>query len=153
MATVYQLIDTVLTKFGTGYCPHCRRIGWCQLLWNAEQEQFDPTCLPGQLGITREHYYALLEQSEDDEDSETPEAEEEPMTKGQLVRTLIGLMLIAALYSFGFTWWGAHDPRIGETFMVWVATPVANLVAIGMAWLQSISTNRGHDIFSSHFPR
>jgi hypothetical protein len=64
------------------------------------------------------------------------EEDEEPTTKGQLARTLIGLILVAAAYSFAFTWWGAHDQRIGEAFMVWVATPVVNLVAIGMACLQ-----------------
>lgn len=61
---------------------------------------------------------------------------EKPMTKGQLIRTITGLAIVAALYSFAFTWWGEHDPRIGEAFMIWVATPVVNMVAIGMACLQ-----------------
>ena len=135
MPTIYRLIDAVLTRFGTGYCQYCHRFTWCVLVWNEGQQRFNPACpdcTPGQLGVTRERYHAMLEEPEDDEALEV----EEPMTTGQLVRTLIGLALIAALYSFAFTWWGAHDPRIGEPFMVWVATPVVNLVAIGMACLQ-----------------
>ena len=137
METVYQLIDHVLTRFGTGYCPYCHRITWCNLVWNAEQERFNPTCLDcflGQLGITREHYEAILEPP-DDEGSETPKAEE-AMTRGELIRTLIGLMLIDALFTFGFRFWTDHDPCIASPFVYWFLIPMVSVFAIGMATLQ-----------------
>lgn len=140
MVTVYRLIDAALTCLGTGYCPHCRRFTWCHLIWNDEQGRFNPACpdcTPDLLGVTCERYYAmLLEEPEEDEGGEISEADEETMTTGQLVYSLIGLALVAALFSLAFTWWGAHNPRIGEPFMIWVATPTVNLVTVGMACLQ-----------------
>jgi hypothetical protein len=70
-----------------------------------------------------------------DEDSEPPEAEE-PMTKGELIRTLIGLLVIDALFTFGFHYWADHDPRIASTFTYWVMIPMISVLAVGMAALQ-----------------
>src|SRR3989442_468467 len=136
METVYRLIDAVLTRFGTGYCQYCRCFTWCVLVWNEEQERFNPACpdcAPGQLGVTRERYQAMLEEPAEDE--EVPEIEE-PMTTGQLVRTLIGLMLIDALFTFGFRYWADHDPRVASPFVYWFLIPMVSMFATGMAALQ-----------------
>ena len=71
-----------------------------------------------------------------DEESETPEGEEELMTKGELIRTLIGLMVIDALFTFGFKYWADHDPRVASPFVYWFIIPMVNVFAISMAFLQ-----------------
>jgi len=70
-----------------------------------------------------------------DEENE-PEDSEEPMTKAELIRTLIGLLVIDALFSFGFRYWADHDPRIASPFVYWFMIPMVSVVAIGMATLQ-----------------
>ena len=141
MERVYRLIDAVLMRFGSGFCPHCHRFGWCNFIWNAGRERFELSCVEcflGQLGITREHYEAILEPP-DDEDSETS-GSEEPVTKSELIRTLIGLMLIDALFTFGFRYWADHDPRVARSFVYWFIIPMVSVLVIGMAALQLIGT-------------
>lgn len=58
------------------------------------------------------------------------------MTKGELIRTLIGLMLIDALFTFGFPYWAEHDPRVASPFVYWFIIPMVSVLAIGMAALQ-----------------
>jgi len=65
-----------------------------------------------------------------------PQASEEPMTKAELIRTLIGLMVIDALFTFGFKYWADHDPRIASPFVYWFLIPMVSIIAIGMAALQ-----------------
>ena len=135
MITAYRLIDAVLTRFGTGYCPYCHHFTWCVLIWNDQHGRFNPACedcAPGQLGVTRERYHAMLEEPVEDEALEI----EEPMTTGQLVRTIIGLVIVDALFTFGALYLAAHDPRKDGPFLYWVIIPLINLVAVGMAALQ-----------------
>jgi hypothetical protein len=66
---------------------------------------------------------------------EEPPAEP-PMTAGELIRTIIGLVLIDALFTFGFAWWGAHDPRIAGPLLSWFVLPMVSVLAGGMALLQ-----------------
>lgn len=70
-----------------------------------------------------------------DEDSE-PEEAEEPMAKAELIRTLVGLVAIDALFTFGFKYWADHDPRIASPFVYWFLIPMVSMLAVGMAALQ-----------------
>ena len=69
------------------------------------------------------------------DDDELPETEE-PMTKGELIRTLIGLLVIDTLFTFGFRYWADHDPRIASPFTSWFMIPMISVLAVGMAALQ-----------------
>lgn len=70
-----------------------------------------------------------------DEENEPPQAEE-PITKGKLIRTLIGLLVIDALFTFGFHAWTNHDPHIASPFTYWFMIPMISVLTVGMAALQ-----------------
>jgi hypothetical protein len=70
-----------------------------------------------------------------DEESETPETEE-PMTKSELIRTLLGLLVIDALFTFSLRYWADHDPRAADPFMYWFIIPMVSVLATVMAALQ-----------------
>ena len=58
------------------------------------------------------------------------------MTRGQLIRTIIGLVIVDALFTFGALYLAAHDTRKDGPFLYWFILPLINLVAVGMAALQ-----------------
>ena len=58
------------------------------------------------------------------------------MTKFQLIRTIIGLVIIDAMFTFGFKYWRDHDPRIAGPFLYWFIIPLVSILAAGMAFLQ-----------------
>lgn len=61
---------------------------------------------------------------------------DKPVTKFELIRTIIGLVLINGLFTFGFKYWGDHDPHIASPFLYWFIIPMVSVLAIGMAALQ-----------------
>ncbi len=58
------------------------------------------------------------------------------MTKGELIRTIIGLIVIDALFTFGFKYWADHDPRVASPFVYWFIIPMVSVFALFMAFMQ-----------------
>jgi len=52
------------------------------------------------------------------------------------VKTIIGLFLIDALYTFVFRYWADHDPKIQEPVIYWVIIPSISVLSVAMAFLQ-----------------
>ena len=59
-----------------------------------------------------------------------------PLTRGEMIRAIIGLFVVDALANIALLYWSARDPHIAGPMLYFFMLPLANLFAVFLAFMQ-----------------